>query len=600
MESIKNTKNTTGTIYNLPSKRSYRFDILKAIAIVCVVLYHFGFLKNGYLGVDIFFVISGFFLMNSYLKKKDSGHFSFLKTIGEKITRFLPLIFIVSIISLCIGFFTMLPDDFENLGESVVASNVFCENLLSAVTIKNYWNISNNYSPLMHLWYIGLLFQAELFLLLVFKIADRFGRKILIISLVILFVGSFALYLLPFIDDGYKFYLFPFRLFELLAGSLLCFINYKKKGTAFFCVLQFILTLFLIALMLISLVQIPNEVYLIITVAMTSLCVFLFNITEERESKIMRWISFVGQASFSIYITHQPVLAFTRYLYTANFTFLITLIDIVIIGLLSYISYLFIEKRLYKVVSGIRPIKRVIAICIPAVLICSLGGIVYLRAGVFRDYPELNIYASDVRRGMHAEYVDIPYSWDKDFEDIEKKHLLVVGDSMARDWCNILNESQRADQFEISYIYFKNIKETHLKRIDSADYIFYSSYDDSRNVPELLEPYVNNGNFYVVGIKNFGESNGQVYQKRYQKDYFKTRVKMGYNTTMKMSFLEQNNIQKNHYKDHYIDLIKLVIDENQMVPVFSDTNKFLSADTEHLTKDGAVFFSKLVDLNFID
>ena len=144
-----------------PSKvgrvRDYRIDLLKTWAIIAVVLFHCGILTRGYLGVDIFFVISGYFMMKGYLKESQGGKYSYIKSTTRKVIRFWPLIIIVCLLSMALGYFTMLPDDYENLAESVVASIAFANNILSAITAKDYWNISNNYKPLMHLWYIGVL-----------------------------------------------------------------------------------------------------------------------------------------------------------------------------------------------------------------------------------------------------------------------------------------------------------------------------------------------------------------------------------------------------------------------------------------------------------
>jgi hypothetical protein len=207
---------------------------------------------------------------------------------------------------------------------------------------------------------------------------------------------------------------------------------------------------------------------------------------------------------------------------------------------------------------------------------------------------------------MNAEYVDIPYSWDEDFEDDKKIHILVIGDSMARDWCNILNESESSDEYEISYVYVSKINdEKYTNRLNEADYIFYACLGDSRELPETLEDYSNINNFYVVGIKNFGESNGQIYQKRFSEDYFESSIIPGkINTTdaklKGLTYLEQNALQKDYYGEKYIDLFEIVQNPDGTIPVFTDTNKFISADTEHLTKNGCIYFAKLIDWSFIN
>lgn len=137
-------------------------DLLKGIAIITVVLYHIGILESGYLGVDVFFVIAGFLTVPSILKKLDGNQFSYVKFLWTRVIRFLPTILIVSAICLIIGYFFWLPDDYENLSESIIASTAFSNNILAAITTKDYWNSVNDYKPLMHMWYLGILMEFYL------------------------------------------------------------------------------------------------------------------------------------------------------------------------------------------------------------------------------------------------------------------------------------------------------------------------------------------------------------------------------------------------------------------------------------------------------
>ena len=146
-------------------------DSVKGLSILAVMLYHFwAILPYGYLGVDIFFVISGYFMARGLMRQFENNTFKYFNYVIKKAVRLLPLILIVLLISLIVGFFVMLPDDYENLSESVVASSVFANNVLQCITTKNYWNIVNTYKPLMHLWYVGVLMQAYVFIPLIYLI----------------------------------------------------------------------------------------------------------------------------------------------------------------------------------------------------------------------------------------------------------------------------------------------------------------------------------------------------------------------------------------------------------------------------------------------
>lgn len=144
--------------------RAYRadIDVLKGIAIIAVILFHLGILKSGYLGVDVFLVINGFLIIPSICEKIALGEFSYFSFIKARLLRLWPLVVLLSLACLIVGYIGMLPDDYENLGESIVASNLFSENILLYHTTNDYWNVANDYNPLMHLWYVGVIFEFYL------------------------------------------------------------------------------------------------------------------------------------------------------------------------------------------------------------------------------------------------------------------------------------------------------------------------------------------------------------------------------------------------------------------------------------------------------
>ena|GEM_PF-4007030 len=103
----------------------------------------------------------------------------------------------------------------------------------------------------------------------------------------------------------------------------------------------------------------------------------------------------------------------------------------------------------------------------------------------------------------------------------------------------------------------------------------------------------NPGYNWYVGNKNFGESNGIIYAKRSTEGYFQQKVKMP------EGLMKQNLEESEKYGDHYINLMSLVSDENVMVRVFTDDNKFISQDCRHLTRAGAQYFSRILDIEAI-
>lgn len=580
----------------LIQKRSYRIDLIKAVCIIAVVLYHFGFLPKGYLGVDVFFVIAGYFMMNSYLKQKEENSYSYIKSTMNHIMRFWPLILIVVAVCLAVGFFTMLPDDFENLSESAVASNVFANNILSAITTRNYWNTSNDFKPLMHLWYIGVLAQGYILLPLVFLLFDKINRKALIASVISLTFLSLFLCFLPFFSAGAKFYYLPFRIYELTLGSCVCFVKKKIIKDNISTVLQIICFCLLITIFVTS-IPLETLFYQLVSVSLGALLLYLCKTSKEYDCVPLSIVSKIGKASFSVYLVHQPVIAFTRYLFTSSFTFWVFALDSFIIIALTIPFYLIGELKV-NILLKTNFIKSIAITASSFLALTAISGFYYIKAGVVRDVPEMDIEVGKAHRGMHAEYVDVPYSWNKDFQNDDRIKILVIGDSLARDWCNVLNESKNSSEYEISYSYTNNteIDDSALIKVEQADYVFFATIGDSTLFTNQIK---NKNNFYVIGIKKYGDTNGQVYQKRFKKDYYDTYVAPGFSSELRKSILDQNKEQKDYWNEKYIDLISPVQNAENKVRVFTDTNKFISSDTIHFTKNGAIYYSKILDLSFI-
>ena len=129
----------------IPKKYRIEIDGLRAIAVISVVIFHFGYAPNGFLGVDVFFVISGYLITNIIYNKVLINDFSLVDFFTRRIKRIIPLVSFISLVSLVLGLIFMLPDDLENLAQSIIATNLFNNNTLQVVTTKNYWDVVNEF-----------------------------------------------------------------------------------------------------------------------------------------------------------------------------------------------------------------------------------------------------------------------------------------------------------------------------------------------------------------------------------------------------------------------------------------------------------------------
>lgn len=218
------------------------------------------------------------------------------------------------------------------------------------------------------------------------------------------------------------------------------------------------------------------------------------------------------------------------------------------------------------------------------------SGCIYLRAGVVRDVPELEINKSNVHRNMHAEYCDRVYKYDCDFVNDNKIKVLVIGNSFARDFANILLESEYSDDIDLSYSY--TVDNNLLYRVKNADRIFiFLNKDD---IPIYFWENIRDVNIvYGIGTKWFGATNGQVYFNRFKSDYY------NYCIELDSGYRKLNTKWEEAWGSNYINLIEAVEQSDGSIRVFTDDNKYISQDCEHLTRSGAEYYAQLIDLRRI-
>ena len=591
------------------SKYRFDLDLLKGLAIIAVVLYHIGWLKTGYLGVDVFFAINGFFILPGLLKRIGGGDFQYVTFLLKRVMRLWPLVLIASVISLAVGAWGMLPDDFENLAQAVIATDFMSNNILSAITTKNYWDAVNEYKPLMHFWYVGILIEFYIVMPLVFyfssmlsKILKKDYGTISKSVIWILFFISLSLYLFSNMSQGDKFYYLPCRLFELLAGGLVGIylgsgaevrLSSKLGNIAFVLAEMFMCCSWYLPTVTSGEInsvtgQIASDllvspfVLLISSVIVTCIVLGSNNVfCFAQKYKLIQGVGFLGKMSFSIFVWHQILLAFYRYFISDNMTLIFGICLWIVTIILSFISYYGIEQK-------IKANWRNFGLAVVFMLLTVIpSGLVYLNAGVIRDVPELNIQKGNVHRGMFAEYCDRVYQYNHDFQSTDKIKVLVEGVSFGRDFANILLESEWADKIELSYIFKHDV--SYRERYKKCDVLFTFSSKDG--VPSYVWENVIDGTKVIgLGSKNFGTCNGVIYQKRKQADYYDQTVEINPN------FYTLNEEWKKGWgSDNYIDFLALSTASDGNIRVFTDDHRFISQDCRHLTQAGAEWFAQVME-----
>ena len=183
-------------------------------------------------------------------------------------------------------------------------------------------------------------------------------------------------------------------------------------------------------------------------------------------------------------------------------------------------------------------------------------------------------------------YTDRVYQYDQDFSpDESKMKILVIGNSFARDFSNILLESPMCDSIQLSYHY--GINDCPLSRIRQSDRIYFFGW--KHEVPNDFWQNLKHGaEIWGIGTKNHGTSNGIFYKKRYCPDYFEQR------TPIRSEYHTVNGLLKEEWKGKYIDLLSLTLQPDGTVPVFTPDDHFITYDGMHLTPAGTRYYGQMI------
>lgn len=593
----------------------YRSDIdgLRAIAVIPVIIFHLGFLSNGYLGVDVFFVISGYLITSIIYKEVIGNKFSILKFYERRIRRIIPLLLVISLVAFILGLLLMLPDDLENLCQSIVASNFSANNILMLFTSADYWAVKNEYKPLMHTWSLGIEEQFYLVYPFIFLMFSKINISYIKPILGVLTIGSLLLFLFGG-STASKFYLIQYRFFELSIGGLAAIHFYHIRSIKEQS--KYLLYIATILLILMFVFPIGTNTQKVISVTILTTLILTLGKYFEQNDQFIKYIFqnkifiFIGKISFSLYMWHQLIFAFVRYAFVEEIDVKSGLLLSLLTFVMSLVTYYLVENTFRN---RAKFKTKYVLLTVGALFAISTFSsfYVYTIGGIHKDFPSINMYKSDnasrgsnlLKRGqnIHVKYNEDVRKLDKGFENTSKEKVLVIGSSVGRDVVNIFQESEVANQVSISYFEMKNISYSKIKkaledkdfiqRMEEADLIFIAAnkfignkwLDDIKNQDKLD---INTNKIYCFGTKDFGYSNGIHYNRMNEITDF-----TNYYTHMKKGVPEREIKLKEQWGDRYLSLIEPIKNSHNEVLVFTPKGKFISQDTIHLTKGGAQFYA---------
>jgi hypothetical protein len=611
-------------------------DSLRGISILAILFYHlkFDFATGGFLGVDIFFTISGYLITSIIFNKINDNKFELLNFYIKRIRRILPVLLITLIIVSLISIKVLLPSELDEVNKSVISNLVFVPNIFFWKT-TGYFAEQNELKPLLHTWSLGVEIQFYiLFPIFIFFLKKKL--KILkILIFILFFLSLFACYNFSNVFPSANFYLFPTRVWEILLGSIFYIVQpflVKNDNLR----INNSLSLVGIAMILGSLLffnthyQLPNLYSLIPTLGTGLTIIYTKEGTVGEKILSSKILGFLGLLSFSIYLFHYVIISFLSHLSINNlfFVYLVTFI-------ISIFSYKFIETPFRNSLAITnKTLLYVIFFLVAFILIIISFSKIYKNFLFLYKEEDKNLIS--INRNAEVKYVSNRFNnlLTNEFDNTNKnKKILIIGDSFAQDLVNVLYESKMNDKFQIvtNYVSFNcgalfvemekllesTPKDDHYscrknpsqylfenKKINSlieqADQIWISANWKTWQIKFLNKSINNIKNIsdipiIIFGPKNYGEIN------------LKKLIKI--NTNERLSYLNKTDLEvfniskqmkeviKNAY---FIDMqfISCQTKQNEC-RIFLENDVLISYDGSHLTKEGASYVGHKLKKIFI-
>lgn len=472
--------------------KSYRPDIdgLRALAVLPVVLFHVDeeMVPGGFVGVDIFFVISGYLITALLLSEMEEQKFSFAEFYKRRAARLLPALSITLLMVLFFGFFFYGSQQFDSLGKDIFFSAFGAANLHFAQGV-NYFAQESAYQPLIHLWSLGVEEQFYVIWPVVMLAVYRFAKSLLLPITILLFVLSLQLSVHGTSQDYLAGYFLPqYRAFELLTGCFLAilfgkmyFLGISERykvilgWTGASCVL---LPMFLLD----KSSSFPGYNALLVCIGAGLIVSF----PSDRKYSFTRILSYkalvaIGLISYPLYLFHQPILSFLAFSGQDYPLVVVIFVVFTISILMSWMTYRYVELPIRSSVKrGTKTKRRVlIAGLVSTIPIFAASGyIVATSSGLPERFKLLNPYALEVANA-HSATFHRHYRRGFVVSENSNARVLFVGDSVLQQYAFPILKALGIDRAQADFVTRGGC--VLLKGVDFRDQFSDISCDDLRD-----------------------------------------------------------------------------------------------------------------------
>lgn len=628
----------------------YRAEIdgLRALAVVPVILFHagFGLFSGGFVGVDVFFVISGYLITTLLIEDIENNRFSIVHFYERRARRILPALFIVMLVCIPFAWVWMLPNQMKDFSRSLVAVSLFASNI-------RFWQDSGYFAagaeekPLLHTWSLAVEEQYYVLFPIFLFFACRFGKNRVFWIIVVLAAISLALSEWGWRSDASaNFYLAPTRAWELFAGSIAAFVIRKRGVQA-----NNVLSLLGLAAIIFAIfaydesTPFPSIYALVPVIGVVLLVLFAEKDTLAAKLLSTKLLVGIGLVSYSVYLWHQPLFVFARVrsLDAPSASLMLSLSAMsIILGVLSW-----------KIVE--QPFRRKSQFSRRFIFSVSLSfGVVFIFLGMFIEKTDVfeNLFVKGLNEDLQKVVGLVAFAKDKDPDFVEKwqygkcfygddldsfsfynkeqclrldpsrKNVLLVGDSHAAQWYFALKQNyQNVNVLQATASGCRPLIGTDGDKrcTDLREYIFNEFLPQNpidaviisarwreeevtkslRNTIDYLRNF--SKNIYVIGpTVEYYDALPYIYLKfakfeggnKYEQNFSQINVESWVDTKI-FSLSEVIESLTIESKAYYVSVVDLVC-SGEKCSSLTPAGKLMAFDHGHLTLDGSDYIVKLM------
>jgi peptidoglycan/LPS O-acetylase OafA/YrhL len=413
-------------------------DGLRAVAVIPVILFHAGFsiFRGGFVGVDVFFVISGYLITNIIYDEVSAGEFSILRFYERRARRILPALFLVCLVCIPFAYFWMLPGELKDFSRSLMAVNLFVSNIYF-LRGSGYFAAAAELKPLFHTWSLAIEEQFYIFFPPLLLLLRNLSRRSLGVLIGVLSLGSLAIAEYgSWFHPSANFFLLPSRAWELGVGALLALLlGGNRLENRVIQQVGSLAGLCLIGFAVISFdehTRFPS-LWALIPVIGTALVIACSG-GGEVVGRILslKPIVGIGLISYSAYLWHQPLFAITRIRSVSDPTTTTYIFLILATLFLAFLSWKLVEQpfRSRRTVT----VRTLIAWTAPiGLFLLALGTTGHVTRGLLSSNPPL---IAELEKRLVLNWGLSPvcegkFTLSRECRTSEEPEILVWGDSFA-------------------------------------------------------------------------------------------------------------------------------------------------------------------------